>query len=95
MARVIDLGKLVKLVCDRHEEFERNHPVAKWGGTPLAHRENREYRRIVQMHHEAVEGKVSFNPVVLYRVRRHAKRYLRHYTGWRLDPTPRLPQSPS
>ena len=87
MRRTVDLGKLVKQVRDTHEEFKKFHPVVKWGGTALMYRESREYNRIIQLHYDAVEGKVSFNPIVLWRVRRLANRYLRFYTGKRLRPT--------
>lgn len=95
MARKIDLDRLIDLVHARHEEFDRSHPVAKWGGTPLAYRENSEYRRIAQMHHDAVEGKVSFNPLTLYRVRRLATRYLKRYSGSRLHPSGKPAEEPA
>lgn len=87
MRHTVDLGKLVKQVRDTHEEFKKSHPVVKWGGKALMYRESRSYNRIIQLHYDAVEGKVSFNPFELWRVRWLANRYLRYYTGKRLHPS--------
>lgn len=78
MAHKIDLGKLIKIVDDTHQNFVDTLPVNQWG-TPKTHRENRTYKAIKARHTLAVKDQVSFNPWTLFRIRRQANAYLRRF----------------
>lgn len=78
----IDLGKLIKMADDAHKGFVDQLPVKKLG-TPGAYRESRMYKQLIARHRAAVEGKVSFNPLELLRIRLQANRYLRRYGKYR------------
>lgn len=78
MARKTDLGKLIKLASDAHEAYNSERNLKDWG-TPKSVIEKRWYDELRQRHWDAVEGKVSFNPVELFRIRLLAHRYLRKF----------------
>lgn len=82
MARKIDLGKLVKMADDAHAGFHDEANLKQWG-TPLSLVEKRWHADLKQKHWDAVEAKVSFNPLRLIQIRLLAHRYLRRFGKYR------------
>jgi hypothetical protein len=85
MSRNSDLRKLVKLATDAHEGFNNECNLREWG-TPKSLLEKRWYDQLMRMHHDTVEGRVSFSPLRLYHVRVLTRRYLRRFDRYRLPP---------